>query len=235
MLKHDLIKRNPLRLLDSEGSRILGDGEFGGVVARAGVGKTAFLVQVAMDSLLNGKNVLHISLDQPVKKVCLWYEEVFNSITGKYNFKNGNTLWEEILPHRFIMTFKSGEFNIEILEERLNDLIEQGIFFPQVCLVDGLKFDDTVREILNELKLLAKDQGFPCWFSIKSHRDEPKVETGFPVSLAQVEDLFDVVFELAPSTNEIEIRVLKDKARRFKDPGDLVVLDPSTFLVKKSD
>ncbi|OCC15725.1 hypothetical protein DBT_0649 [Dissulfuribacter thermophilus] len=235
MLKHDLIKRNPLRLLDSEGSRILGEGEFGGVVARAGVGKTAFLVQVAMDSLLNGKNVLHISLDQPVKKVCLWYEEVFNSITEEYNFKNGNTLWEEILLHRFIMTFKSGDFNIEILEERLNDLIEQGIFFPQVCLVDGLKFDETVREILNELKLLAKDQGFPCWFSIKSHRDEPKVESGFPVSLAQVEDLFDVVFELAPSTNEIEIRVLKDKAGRFKDPGDRVVLDPSTFLMKKSD
>ncbi len=235
MLKHDLIKRNPLRLLDSEGSRILGEGEFGGVVARAGVGKTAFLVQVAMDSLLNGKNVLHISLDQPVKKVCLWYEEVFNAITEEYNFKNGNTLWEEILLHRFIMTFKSGDFNIEILEERLNDLIEQGIFFPQVCLVDGLIFDETVREILNELKLLAKDQGFPCWFSIKSHRDEPKVETGFPVSFAQVEDLFDVVFELAPSTNEIEIRVLKDTAGRFKDPGDLVVLDPSTFLVKKSD
>ncbi len=239
MLKQDLMNRNPLRLLASPGAKILEDGELGAVVARAGVGKTAFLVQVAMDSLLNGKNVLHISLDQPVKKVCLWYEEVFNAITDEYSFKNTNALWEEILPHRFIMTFKSGDFSVEVLEERLNDIVEQGIFFPQICLVDGLKFDETVREVLSETKLMAREMGFPCWFSVRSHRDEPRTPTGLTESVAQVEDLFDVIFELTPSRNEVEVQILKDAHNRLGHEGPQdsllnVILDPSTFLVKKS-
>ncbi|MBW2600630.1 MAG: cytoplasmic protein, partial [Deltaproteobacteria bacterium] len=43
MLKKDLILRNPLRLIGYEGDDILSDGQFGAVLARAGVGKTAFL------------------------------------------------------------------------------------------------------------------------------------------------------------------------------------------------
>ena len=235
MLKQDLISRNPLRLIAGPGQPILSEGEFGAVVARAGVGKTAFLVQVAMDSLLSGKNVLHISLDQPVKKVCLWYEEVFNAITNEYDFKNTTSLWEEILPHRFIMTFKSRDFSIDTLEERITDLVEQGIFYPQICLIDGLHFDETVRELLSEMKLLSRDQGFPCWFSIRTHRDESRTSQGMPDRVAQVADLFEVIFELAPSMNEVGIKILKDVHERL---GDIrkrpdVVLDPATFLMKK--
>jgi ATP/maltotriose-dependent transcriptional regulator MalT len=42
------------------------------VLAPAGVGKTAFLVQLALNAMLQEKNVLHISLDEPVTKVSLW-------------------------------------------------------------------------------------------------------------------------------------------------------------------
>lgn len=55
MLKNDLILRNPLRLMGQESDDILPTGGFGAVMARAGVGKTALLVQLALDSLLNGK------------------------------------------------------------------------------------------------------------------------------------------------------------------------------------
>ena len=51
------------------------------MLARAGVGKTAILVQLALNTLLKGKNVLHISLNDPVKKVGLWYKEVFRHLT----------------------------------------------------------------------------------------------------------------------------------------------------------
>ncbi|MDY6954411.1 MAG: hypothetical protein SWE60_23145, partial [Thermodesulfobacteriota bacterium] len=80
MLEKDLILRNPLRLMGQETEDILPEGGFGAVLARAGVGKTAFLVQLALNSMLKSKNVVHISLDDPVKKVCLWYEEVVRNI-----------------------------------------------------------------------------------------------------------------------------------------------------------
>ena len=71
MLKKDLIMRNPLRMMGYENDEILKAGEFGAVLARAGVGKTAFLVQLSLNALLRGKNVLHISLEDPVNKVSL--------------------------------------------------------------------------------------------------------------------------------------------------------------------
>ena len=62
MLKQDLILRNPLRLLGKENEDIIRPGNFGAVLARHGVGKTAMVIQLSLNSLLQQKNVLHISL-----------------------------------------------------------------------------------------------------------------------------------------------------------------------------
>ena len=69
MLKKELRLQNPLRFMERENEDILPEGGLGAVIARAGVGKTAILVQLALNTLLKGKNVLHISLNDPVKKV----------------------------------------------------------------------------------------------------------------------------------------------------------------------
>jgi len=61
MLKNDLMVKNPLRGLVSDRNMLLANGEFGAVLARAGVGKTAFIVQIALGGLLQQKNVLHVS------------------------------------------------------------------------------------------------------------------------------------------------------------------------------
>ena len=66
MLKNDLMLKNPLRWIGSPNEDILDSGHFGGVMARAGVGKTAFIVQIALNGLLRNRNVLHISLADPV-------------------------------------------------------------------------------------------------------------------------------------------------------------------------
>ena len=55
MLKNELILKNPLRRMGYESDDILNKGQFGAVLARAGVGKTAFLVQLALNSMLREK------------------------------------------------------------------------------------------------------------------------------------------------------------------------------------
>ena len=89
MLKKDLTLRNPLRLLGKENQDILSKGGFGAVLARAGVGKTAIMVQLSLETLLRGKNVLHVSLSDPVNKVSLWYKEVFHNLADQYNATAG--------------------------------------------------------------------------------------------------------------------------------------------------
>ncbi len=160
MSESNQILNNPLKFIKEDAGHLLADGQFGAVLARAGEGKTSFLMHLAWDNLLKEKNVLHICLDQPIKKVCLWYEEVLHSISDQYELNTTNVMWETILPHRFIMTFNIEDFSAKRLEERINDLTEQGIFFPQIVLLDGLPFDKTEQASLSELKALAGKHGF---------------------------------------------------------------------------
>ncbi len=230
MLKKDLILRNPLRLMGHENEDILAEGEFGAVLARAGVGKTAFLVQLALNSLLRDVHVLHISLNEPVKKVVLWYQEVFRNMADQYNVEQMDRLWEATLPKRFIMTFKVEGFSVPKLEERLTDLTEQGIFNPKMVLIDGLPFDESATESLSSLKALSKKHGMHVWFAVRTHREDKPGSDGIPVPLQGVVDLFEVAIQLQPEGKEIHVRALKGGASSSEHP--VLFLDPSTMLIK---
>ena len=229
MIKKDVILYNPLRLIGYETEDIIPEGGFGAVLARAGVGKTAFLVQIAMSALLRGKNVLHISLDNPVDKVSLWYKEVFNNLV-----KQGKTdrLWESILPHRFIMTFKVEGFSVPKLEERLTDLTEQNIFSPHMVVIDGLPFDESTRKFLPDLKALAKKHSMHVWFAVRIHRHEQQGTDAMPARFSEVAGLFDVAIQLKPEGKEIHVRSLKGSAKTVEHPA--LLLDPSTMMIKNS-
>jgi hypothetical protein len=166
MLKQDLNLRNPLRLLGKSTDSILTEGGFGAVLARAGVGKTALTVQIAMNSLLTDQKVLHISLNDPVDKVTLWYKEVFTLLAAQYNAVQINQLWQTVAPHRFIMTFKVDRFTVPKLEERLEDLSAQNIFIPDMMIIDGMPFDDNVRPQLMEIQTLARRLNVHVWFTV---------------------------------------------------------------------
>ncbi len=231
MLKKDLILRNPLRLLGAETDEVLPPGGFGAVVARAGVGKTALMVQLALNSLLRDRNVLHISLDDPVGKVTLWYEEVFRSLADQYDNAQINRLRDSILSHRFIMTFQVEGFSVPKLTERLTDLTEQGIFTPRMMLIDGLPFDEQVRPMLTELKELARQQDLHVWLSVRSHRHEEPGPEGLPAQLAAMADLFEAAIALQPEGKQIHIRALKGGSANMEKSQ--LFLDPSSMLIKK--
>lgn len=230
MLTQDLILRNPLRLLGHENEDIIKPGRFGAVLARAGVGKTALIVQIALNSLLCSKNVLHISLTEPVGKVNLWYQEVLERLAQQYQVPKMEKLWDTIVPHRFIMTFQVEGFSAPRLEERLTDLTAQNIFLPHMIIIDGLPFDEKARPALEELKSLATQQKLPIWFTITTHRHETPDEDGLPVQLSPVHDLFDVAIALQPTEETIHIKAIKGGTE--SDPQSPLVLDPATMLIQ---
>jgi len=231
MLKNDIIRKNPLTLMGYKEEDILNPGDFGALMARAGVGKTAFLVQIALDKMLRNRNVLHISLSEPVEKVCLWYEEVFRNLAFQCNIKHLDPFWDAILPSRFIMTFKAEAFSVTRLQERLTDLTEQGIFFPRLIVIDGLRFGDNVGTTLSGLKQLAKDLGTGIWFTMGIHRDEPFGPDGLPQSLSYAAPFFEVVLQLHPEGKDIYVRAVKGGP---EGGGPELVLDPSTLLIRNS-
>ena len=230
MLKQDLILRNPLRLLGRENEDIIRPGSFGAVLARHGVGKTALVVQIALNSLLQQKNVLHISLNEPVGKVGLWYQEVFEQLAQQYKVPQIDQLWDTVMPHRFIMTFRVEGFSMPKLEERLTDLTAQNIFLPNLIIIDGLPFDEDARPRLQELKRLAREVGLPVWFTVTIHRHENPATDGLPVQLSPVQDMFDVAIALEPENETIHIKAIK--AGPDHNAEAELILDPATMLIQ---
>lgn len=229
MMKNDIIRRNPLRMMGYDTDDILSAGQFGALMARAGIGKTAFLVQIAIDKMLREKNVLHISLSEPVDKVCLWYEEVFRNVANACGLAKLDPLWETILPKRLVMTFKAEGFSVPKLEERITDLSEQDIFLPQTLLIDGMSFEDTPRSTFTALKELAARFELPVWFTVRTHRHQSPADDGMPFQMLNVADLFEVAIGLQPEAQRITVRPVKGGPA--SDDDHSVVLDPSTMLI----
>ena len=231
MLKKDLMMRNPLRAVSDENGYILPEGGLGAVVARAGVGKTALLVQLALNSLLKGDNALHVSLGDPVRKVSLWYKEVFNNIGTQYQIERIDDLWNELLPQRFIMTFNIDGFSVPRLDERLTELADQNIFHPQMILIDGLPFNEQIKRTdLHALKELSEKFKSHIWFTVRSHRHEEPDSDGMPIQIGEFADLLDVVVKLEPKESNIKLNVLKGSGAISSQN---LSLDPATMLIKE--
>ncbi|MDY6822275.1 MAG: cytoplasmic protein [Thermodesulfobacteriota bacterium] len=205
----------------------LPEGTIGAVVARAGVGKTSFLVQVALNGMLDGKNVLHINLADPVKKTVIWYGEVFSHMR-EHHALEGIKL-DDLVARRFIMTLKINGFSVAGLQERISDLVEQNIFSPEILVVDGLSFDGSQYETAAELKALCNAFGLRTWIAVPAHRDEERDDKGMPARITEVAGLFDLVWELLPEGKKIHVNPLK-QAESFRDDARLF-MDPATMLL----
>src|SRR5207249_12222652 len=76
MYRKELNERNPLRLFEHSIHGGLGPGNVGVVVACHGIGKTAFLVGIALDDAMRGRKILHVSLDKTVDHMREFYAEI---------------------------------------------------------------------------------------------------------------------------------------------------------------
>lgn len=226
----DKFLQNPLRRLGFESNDILSTGGFGAVTARAGVGKTSFVVQLALNAMLRKKRVLHISLDTPIKKVNVWYEELIQRLAENMPHTTKAELWETILPYRFVLTMQVDGFSVPRLEERLKDLTEQNIFSPELIVVDGLPFDETPKEIFSDLKTLIEENNLFAWFSVKTHRHETPGPDGTPTQLAGIEALFEAIIRLIPEGSEIRVQSLKGGNTALQTPA--LDIDTSTLLIR---
>lgn len=205
------------------------DGKLGAVVARAGVGKTSFLVQAALYAMMAGKNVLHINLSDTVKKTALWYNEVFTLMTARCGETGTGFSLTPLLARRLIMTMKITGFSVDAVRERLMDFIEQGVFSPRLIVLDGLTFDVSRRDTVTALKELGRDLSVGIWLSVPAHREEERDHLQRPARFAGVADQFDVAWELLPDGKQIRVRALTAGNAGPVDPG--LHLDPSSLLL----
>src|SRR6185503_4763174 len=91
MYRKEVNERSPMRVFEKSMHGGLGRGNVGVVAARAGVGKTALLVQIALDDLLRDRLGLHISHVHAVDHVRAYYDEIYHdlSVVSKHDDLEG--------------------------------------------------------------------------------------------------------------------------------------------------
>lgn len=230
MMIKELSERNPLRHLGLDMEILKENGAFGAVMAPAGVGKTALLVQIALQAMMKKLSVFHVSLQDPVNKVTLWYDEILQDLTKTYPTDNVQDLREDILLHRFIMTFRVDDFSVPKLAERLNDLAVQNIFQPQILIIDGLHFNGKVAPFLAELKALAEKQNFFVWFALHIHRNEQQNQAGIPLSIEGLQQYFQVILKIEEKGDYMSLKAIKGEDQETAVDIELC-LDPTTMLI----
>jgi len=233
MQKEDLIKKNPLRVLSPLSPESLPDHRMGLIMARAGLGKTAILVQIAMDSMLRGHKVLHVSIGEGLEKAKAWYEDIYKYIVEGFQLDNAPEVEDELMRSRMIMTFKESAFSRLKLEERLNDLVYQNIFRPDIVVVDGFDFAEADYVSVMDLKEMMAAMNVQGWFSALRHRnDNRKSITGVPAPCHEMDGLFDTIILLQPEKDSILLNIIKDEYDSAA--GKILNLDPSTMMVKEA-
>jgi len=232
MVKEELIKRSPLRVLEQAIHGGLGKGQIGVLASPKGVGKTACLVHIATDKLLQGRSVIHVSYSSRVDYIINWYEDIFTELAKKRKLESAVDVHDEIVKNRVIMNFKQEGARTEQILRSVEAMVSFGRFAADAVIVDGYDFTRPAGEDLAKFKAFAQKLGLEVWFSasLKENGTPLYEDSGMPHLLKNVVDGIDVLITLHAQGDHVELRVVKD--REFPAPGLLKLkLDPKTLLI----
>ena len=230
MIKTELIKRSPLRILERSTQGGLGKGNVGVIAAKQGVGKTACLVHIATDQLFQDKHVIHVSFAADTRHIIAWYEDIFSEMASRYQLDSALDIHNGIIKNRIIMNFKQDAAAVPYIEKRIRALMDSGIFRVDTLVIDGFSFENGSIEGLREMRKFASELGLEMWFSA-SLKKEP-VPGKIPDELAPFLDEIAILICLEPQGEQTRLHLLKDHASTPVHDIHLE-LDPRILLISR--
>ena len=226
MEKQDLYEKSPVRLFDSATEGGLKAGELGLVTSKKGLGKTSVLVQFGMDTLLQDKQLVHVSFDLHSSNVISWYDGIFAEIAKKKNIGNTAELKGDVVAKRTIPNFSLDNFNLSKVVNTLNALKAGGIAVSGVVM-DGIDFSKVTEGDINSVAQYAAAEKVTIWVAATAEGE--KLSDSVPANL---EKYFGGVIHLSQKPEGVTVNVLKlhDK----KDVAVNLKLDTKTLLITKA-
>jgi len=231
MIKEELVRRSPIRLFEKSIRGGLESGELGIIASQRGVGKTSVLVQLALDRLLQGKKVIHVSFAKHRQNVFQWYEDIFAEFLSSKNLEAEDEVRDGIVKNRVLMNFSQSGMTPDMVTKSLRAIIVDGGFSADTVIVDGFDFSAADRDYIAKVKAFAGETGLSLWFNCTVNGDEPRYdEKNMPTMVGAFADLIDVAVVLEPRGDHVELSVSKNR----ESQGDGVPatrLDPKTLLI----
>jgi KaiC/GvpD/RAD55 family RecA-like ATPase len=234
MLKEELIAKSPVRLLEKSIEGGLKAGNIGVIASRKGIGKTSVLVQLALDKLLQGEKVIHVSFTAHTSYVISWYENIFSELAKRRNLEHISDIKDSLVKDRVIMNFAQEAVSIDQILHSLRAMINEGGFKANTLIVDGYDFSKAQADRFAKVKTFAAESGLEVWYSATLAGEEPQMDkNNVPVLLRDFLDSISVLILLEPKSEYIHFTVVKDHGRM--NPQDLKLkLDAKTLLIAET-
>jgi hypothetical protein len=233
MIKRELNDRSPLRIFERSTRGGLGKGNLGVIAARQGVGKTACLVHIATDQLLQGKQVIHVSFATNPRHIVDWYEDIFREIAEKFGLESVMAVHDEMIRRRIIMNFNRASIRLPQVIDSLRSMIRDGHFAADVIVLDAYDFSSLAPAELEQVRGFAAEQGLEIWFSVSLGYNQPSYNAqGVPTLLEDLIDAFSILICLRPEENHIHLQLVKDHGAAVTE-GLHLKLDPKTLLIAR--
>ncbi|MDR2718570.1 MAG: hypothetical protein LBB89_10985 [Treponema sp.] len=234
MVLSELVQRSPIRIFEQSIHGGLKAGEIGVIASGSGVGKTSVLVQLALDKLLQGKKVIHVSFTQHTHYVLAWYEDIFDEFISKKNLENAGDVKNEVVKNRVLMNFNQDGMSKDQIIRSIRAMIVEGGFKAESIIIDGFDFSRADHERIAGVKAFARELGLSVWYSCTvPDKDAQYDAENIPLLLKDFADLIDVVIVLEPKPDHIELSISKD--RNTHDTKAMSMrLDPKTLLILES-
>ncbi|MGI9255848.1 MAG: hypothetical protein ACR2PY_02820 [Salinispira sp.] len=247
MLKTELIKRSPLRILEKSIHGGVGVGNIGIIASKRGVGKTACLVHIAIDKLFQNKHVIHLSFSSKTSHIMDWYEILFQEIAKKRELEKVREIHDSLIQNRVIMNFNQAGVRIEHILRSIQALISSGNFQAEVLVIDGYDFSISSIEDLAALRKFARDHGLTIWGTTDTDdttdgsdaNDDTGGATGgtfnergVPAGIVPFIEEIEVLIYLHNQDKHIELSLIKDHDR-YVDEDLHLKLEARTLLISE--
>ncbi len=234
MVKNELIKRSPLRILEKSIHGEISRGHIGVIAGRKGTGKTACLVHIATDQLLQNKHVIHASFAERTDHIISWYEDIFAEIAARRELDDAMDVHDELVKHRVIMNFVQSEVDVAQFIKSLQTMMTDGKFAADLIVVDGYDFEHGQPETIAAIRRFAEEHGLAFWFSASVHRDDPRTdENGVPILLSSYIDSISVLITLHAEADCVKLNLCKDHDQYVTEDLHLM-LDPRSLLIAQN-
>jgi replicative DNA helicase len=224
--------RTPFETLNEALDGGLAHKEMAMVVAPPGVGKSLFLANQAARSVLDGHNVLYVSLEMAEDRVAQRLDSIFTRIQQSELSNRVEDIEErlEIISKQWedrgklmVKEFPTKRLSVTGLRAFLNQLKNYEDFSPDVLIVDYLELMKTDKEmaeyqgqerLAQELRGVASEYGCLVWTATQTNREGKKVNI---ITDAELADSYGKirVCDLVFSINQTEQEFDKGAARLY--------------------
>ncbi len=233
MVEKSMMDRSPVRIFERAIGGGLGEGKLGVVLSRHGVGKTGFLIGLAVDQLLQGKKVLYISTQESVEHINNFFDQIFHAMAASLDLDQVPQKQLRMERNRYIHVYNRKTFSLEKLEQSVAFLKDAADFVPDMVILDGTpRFENTEEWEIEGAKKLASEWGAELWTSSNTHREGQEMDArGVPTAVAKFDDHLSVIINLETESDQVKVRIVKE--HRSTEPAQVQIeLDPKTLLLR---